>query len=40
MSLGLVNIDKDLCTGCRQCEEVCPVNAIKGEVGNPQRYRL
>lgn len=36
MSLSLVNIDKNLCTGCRQCAEVCPVDGIKGELGKPQ----
>ena len=32
----IINIDKELCTGCRRCSEVCPVNAIEGEKGNPQ----
>ena len=27
----IINIDKDLCTGCRECSKVCPVNAIEGE---------
>jgi ferredoxin hydrogenase len=36
MSLALVNIDKELCTGCRRCAEVCPVDGIKGESGQPQ----
>jgi len=36
MSLDFVKIDKDLCTGCKQCSEVCPVNAISGEMGSVQ----
>lgn len=36
MNINLINIDKDLCTGCRRCAEVCPVNAIEGEQGKPQ----
>lgn len=36
MDVNLINIDKDLCTGCRRCAEVCPVNAIEGEQGRPQ----
>lgn len=32
----IVNIDKDLCTGCRECSKVCPVDAIKGESKKPQ----
>lgn len=31
-----VQIDAELCTGCRQCTTVCPVNAIAGEPGQPQ----
>ncbi|WP_425060581.1 NADP-reducing hydrogenase subunit HndD [Sporomusa carbonis] len=34
--VGIVQIDKELCTGCRRCAEVCPVDAIKGEKGEPQ----
>lgn len=26
-----VKVDKEKCTGCRACVEVCPVNAIKIE---------
>ncbi|MCT8978643.1 [FeFe] hydrogenase, group A [Clostridium sp. CX1] len=33
---SIINIDKELCTGCRRCSEVCPVNAIEGEEGKPQ----
>lgn len=36
MSINLVNIDKELCTGCKQCTEVCPVDAINGDLGQPQ----
>jgi len=32
----IINIDKDVCTGCRECAEVCPVSAIAGEQGKPQ----
>ncbi|MCI2040073.1 MAG: [FeFe] hydrogenase, group A [Clostridium luticellarii] len=32
----IINIDKELCTGCRRCAEVCPVDAIEGEEGKPQ----
>ncbi|MEW9124690.1 MAG: [FeFe] hydrogenase, group A [Thermotaleaceae bacterium] len=32
----IINIDKELCTGCRQCAEVCPVDAIEGKDGEPQ----
>jgi len=33
---GFISIDKELCTGCRRCANVCPVNAIEGESGQPQ----
>lgn len=36
MSLSLINIDKDICTGCRICAEICPVDAIKGGKGEAQ----
>src|SRR5690554_4314679 len=32
----IINIDKELCTGCRQCAEICPVDAIEGKDGEPQ----
>lgn len=32
-----INIDSELCTGCRRCAEVCPVNAIVGEQGAVQK---
>lgn len=34
---AIINIDKELCTGCRRCSEVCPVDAIEGNEGEPQR---
>ncbi len=34
--MNIINIDKELCTGCRQCAEVCPVDAIEGKQGDPQ----
>lgn len=33
----IVNIDEDICTGCKQCSKVCPVDAICGEEGLPQK---
>lgn len=36
ISTSIINIDKELCTGCRRCAEVCPVDAIKGEEGKAQ----
>ncbi len=35
-TVGVVHIDKELCTGCRRCAEVCPVDAIQGAAGEPQ----
>ncbi|MGV8980560.1 [FeFe] hydrogenase, group A [Clostridium sp.] len=35
-SEGYINIDKELCTGCRRCASICPVDAIEGEKGQPQ----
>ena len=34
--MELVNIDQSLCTGCRRCAEVCPVDAIVGRENEPQ----
>lgn len=34
---NIINIDSELCTGCRRCAEVCPTNAIEGEQGTPQK---
>lgn len=36
----IVDIDKDLCTGCRECSKVCPVDAIEGEQGKPQQINV
>ncbi|MDO5410355.1 MAG: [FeFe] hydrogenase, group A [Lachnospiraceae bacterium] len=32
----IVAIDQNICTGCRECAQVCPVSAIEGEQGKPQ----
>ncbi|WP_242951409.1 [FeFe] hydrogenase, group A [Clostridium kluyveri] len=32
----MINIDRELCTGCRRCADVCPVDAIGGSKGEPQ----
>ncbi|WP_099188292.1 [FeFe] hydrogenase, group A [Tepidibacter mesophilus] len=32
----IVNIDKEICTGCRRCASVCPVDAIEGNQGEAQ----
>lgn len=34
---GMINIDEKLCTGCRNCADICPVAAIEGKPGKPQR---
>mgnify|MGYP000923001727 CR=1 FL=1 len=36
----IINIDKELCTGCRRCAEVCPVDAIEGEDEKPQTINV
>ncbi len=33
---AIINIDQELCTGCRRCAEICPVDAIEGKDGEPQ----
>ena len=33
---GFIQIDQELCTGCRHCAGNCPVQAISGETKNPQ----
>lgn len=37
VNMSYINIDQELCTGCRRCAEVCPVDAIEGEEGKPQK---
>ncbi|WP_161955145.1 [Fe-Fe] hydrogenase large subunit C-terminal domain-containing protein [Moorella sp. Hama-1] len=32
----VIYIDRDLCTGCRRCAEICPAGAIEGNQGEPQ----
>lgn len=36
VSSSIVSIDPLLCTGCRRCAEVCPVDAIVGTLHQPQ----
>ncbi|NMM64445.1 4Fe-4S binding protein [Clostridium sp. P21] len=33
---AMICIDQELCTGCRRCAEVCPVDAIEGNDREPQ----
>jgi iron-only hydrogenase group A len=33
---AIISIDEELCTGCRRCAEVCPVDAIEGKDGESQ----
>lgn len=37
MVMELISIDEEICTGCKQCAEVCPVDAIEGKQGYPQK---
>lgn len=34
--MKVIDIDKNICTGCRECAKVCPAYAIVGEQGKPQ----
>ena len=36
----IVAIDQNICTGCRECAEVCPAYAIVGEQGKPQTIEV
>lgn len=35
--MKIVQIDERLCTGCQECVKSCPVYAIQGEKGKPQK---
>lgn len=35
-SKNRIHIDQELCTGCRRCSQVCPVDAIEGKQGEAQ----
>ena len=35
--MEVICIDENLCTGCRECAEICPAWAIDGEQGKPQK---
>ncbi|WP_346355446.1 [FeFe] hydrogenase, group A [Azotosporobacter soli] len=37
MMSSSIMIDQELCTGCRRCAKACPVDAIQGTQGEPQR---
>lgn len=34
--MDYIKIDERICTGCRECAEVCPAGAITGKKGEPQ----
>lgn len=34
--MTVITIDQNICTGCRECANVCPVGAIEGVQGKPQ----
>ncbi|MBA1333613.1 MAG: hypothetical protein HPY66_0006 [Firmicutes bacterium] len=34
-----INVNHDLCTGCRMCEQVCSMNYTKDEI-NPQKSNI
>jgi ferredoxin hydrogenase len=34
--MTVIQIDKDICTGCQECTKVCPVFAIEGNLHEPQ----
>lgn len=38
--MPVISIDQELCTGCQECTKVCPVSAIEGEPGEPQKINI
>ncbi|GHU44921.1 iron hydrogenase [Spirochaetia bacterium] len=34
--MTVITIDKDICTGCKECSKVCPAFAIEGDLHKPQ----
>jgi ferredoxin hydrogenase len=34
--MPVIQIDKDICTGCQECTKVCPAYAIEGNLHEPQ----
>lgn len=34
--MTVITIDQNICTGCRECANVCPADAIEGVQGKPQ----
>ena len=38
--MRVVEIDKNICTGCQECTKVCPAYAIEGEKGEPQTINI
>ena len=38
--MRVVEIDKNICTGCQECTKVCPAYAIEGNPGEPQTINV
>ena len=38
--MRVVEIDKNICTGCQECTKVCPAYAIEGDKGEPQTINI
>ena len=38
--MRVVEIDKNICTGCQECTKVCPAYAIEGNPGEPQTINI